>query len=81
MQLLSGIAALTYLTQEPDWRRPLREETESLIAEHDRLYAELTRDAEGARKDGNRFVADVLMEQADLCYRTATALEVLLSEI
>jgi len=80
MQLLSGIAALNYLTL-PDWRRPLREETESLIAEHDRLYAEVTRDAEYAREDGNLYAADVLMEHADLCYRTATVLETLLSEI
>jgi hypothetical protein len=64
-----------------DWKRPLREETQSLICEHDRLYWELTRDAAEAREDGNLFVADALMGQADLCYRTATALEVLLSEI
>jgi len=63
-----------------DWKRSLIEETESLIAEHDKLYAELTRDAADAREDGNLYVADALTGQADLCYRTATALEVLLSE-
>lgn len=64
-----------------DWKKPLTEETESLIREHDRLHGEFVRDANYANEDGNRYVSDRLMEQADLCFRTATVLETLLGEL
>jgi len=62
-------------------REVLREDAEDLIEEHHRLVRELNDGVMDARIDGNHHVADMLVEQSDLHFRTATTLEHLLDEL